>query len=583
MTAKIIATKWTFDRFLGSALRRLRAPIDRVFARRHPNRFERQMIRLAAPLVRLMEPNDKWSLGVHAPMWARAAAVRGKFAAELPKHIFLWSCYRGQFSLELSHAAMLAAMGHRVTVGYLPKLGSPIKNPLIDDPSAPEYLAEALGTVAEASLGRIQIADFAGIEAPLGYAADVRLLDQQARADSIMRLGVETIDEKRPEHAEALRYYRELGEAIDRCAQGFFAARKGAFDLVLLGNGMTSESSWLLRAAKKYGFEVTTFEKFAFRHTRIVSHGDTVFSFSDLDRMWRRRAELGYDSHPFMARAVGKARQILDERRRAVTQNWALKYQFAPDQSDEAALAAIGLAPNKPYILICTNVPYDAGYYQFTTLFPSMKAWLLETVAFLLESTSCEIVVRIHPGEAMHYSGKEYSLDNLAAAGLVGLQRVRIVGPKDPVNSYPLMANCQAGVVFSSTTGIEMAMMGRPVIVGSDVYFARRGFTQDCPSREIYFDALRKYGSLPMRVADDTQAAEKAALLYFIVHFALQLPYPYDKGNDLRRLPPVRALRAPEFEKFLPFFAIATATGDEIDAAFDKYLHADRLQARVPW
>ena len=584
MKTKPVAEKLTWDRLLGSALRRLGRPIDRAFARRHPSAFERKLIRLAAPLVRLMEPNDKWSLGVHAPMWARAAAdAPVRFAAESPKRIFLWCCYRGQFSLELSHAAMLAAIGHRVTVGYLPKLGSPIKNPLVDDPSAPDYLADALGTVEDVSQGRIRIVCFAGIEAPPGYAVDSRLLDQQAHADSIMRLGVESIDEQRPDHAEALRYYRELSESIDRRAQGFFANFKGAFDLVLLGNGMTSESSWILRAAKKYGFEVATFEKFAFRHTRIVSHGDTVFSFSDLDRMWRRRAELGYVSQPFMARAVGKAHQILDERRRAVTKNWALKYQFAPNQSDEAALAAIDLSPTKPYILICTNVPYDAGYYQFTTLFPSMKAWLLETVAFLLEWTSCEIVVRIHPGEAIHQSVKEYSLDNLAEAGLTSQPRVRIVGPKDAVNSYPLMANCQAGVVFSSTTAIEMAMMGRPVIVGSDVYFAKRGFTHDCPSREVYFETLREFASLPARGADDPQTAERAALLYFLVHFALQLPYPYDKGIDLRRLPPTQALRAPDFEKFLPFFAIATATGDEIDAAFDKYLHADCLQARVPW
>ena len=531
-----------------------------------------------------MEPNDKWSLGAHAPSWARAAlAAPESIRTDQPKCIFQWACYRGQFTLELSLAAMLAAMGHRVTVGYLPKLGSPIKDPLVDHPSAPEYLADALAGVEFASGGRIRIVCLSAFESPAGYQPPPDLLDRQARADSIMRLGVETLEEGKPEHAAALAYYRALGETTDRIANAFFAAHKSEFDLVLVGNGMTSESFWIIRTAKKYGIEVTTFEKFAFRHTRIVSHGDTVFSFSDLDRLWRRRAELGFESEPFRSRAIGKALHILDERRRAVTRNWAWKYQFAPDQSDEAALAAIGVKLGKPFMLICTNVPYDAGYYQFTTLFPSMKAWLLATIGFLLEETDCDIVVRIHPGEAMHFSGKEYSLDNLAAAGITGNPRVRIVGPKEPVNSYPLMANCQAGIVFSSTTGIEMAMMGRPVIVGSDVYFAKRGFTHDCPTRDVYFETLRKFGSMRNRVADNPEMAKNAAMLYFLVHFALQLPYPYDKGHDLRVMPPTSAVGAPGFEKYRPFLDIATSTGAEIDRAFDRHLHADRLETRVSW
>jgi hypothetical protein len=68
--------------------------------------------------------------------------------------------------------------------------------------------------------------------------------------------------------------------------------------------------------------------------------------------------------------------------------------------------------------LVCTNVPYDAGYDKLCRIFPSMREWLVHTVRLLMEKTDLPIVVRAHPGEAAHYGGKERSEDNLAAAGL---------------------------------------------------------------------------------------------------------------------------------------------------------------------
>jgi len=41
---------------------------------------------------------------------------------------------------------------------------------------------------------------------------------------------------------------------------------------------------------------------------------------------------------------------------------------------------------------------------------------------------------------------------------------------KAPVNTFALMEHCRACVVFSSTTGIESAMIGRRVVAGGDVY-----------------------------------------------------------------------------------------------------------------
>ncbi len=81
-----------------------------------------------------------------------------------------------------------------------------------------------------------------------------------------------------------------------------------------------------------------------------------------------------------------------------------------------------------------------------------MRDWLIETVRHLLEHTDLPIVVRVHPGEMLHYSGRERSVDNLKVSGLLGHPRLRVIGPEGKINTYPLMQNCRVGVVFSSTT-----------------------------------------------------------------------------------------------------------------------------------
>jgi hypothetical protein len=542
----------------------LQAPLDRRFALRQPGPLARRLIALAAPLVRHMAPNDKWSLGVHAAYWMRAVAEPKLLPCPPPKRLLLFAAYRNQFTLDVSLAALLAWRGHHVVLGYLPRLGSPIKPPLDDHHEAQRYLAAAFRRMERASGGRVQAVDLTAFEAE-GADPEAWFVERQSLADSVMRLRLESVDPSLPDHAEALRHYRKRGVAAYRAASGYLARHRGDLDVVLVPNGMSFEPAYVAEAATRAGLALVTFEKFAFRYTRVVTHGGPIFTFHDLGRIWERRAELGLESGELRSAAVAKGREILDERRRSSTRHWAWKYQAAPDQSDEEALRGAGLDPSQPFLLVCTNVPYDAGYYQFTRLFGSMREWLVESVRFLLRETETTVVVRVHPGEALHYKGNESSVTNLVQAGLAGHPRLHTIGPEVAVNTYPLMAACRAGVVFSSTTGIEMAMLGRPVVVGADVYYARRGFTRDCATREDYFGALRSAAAQDAPDEERQRTAEAAALFYYVLHFIQQHPYGYDKGGDLNRCPPHRLVGTEAVKPMLPFLDTITQTPDEFE------------------
>lgn len=558
-----------FD-ILRGGLARLRRPLDAYYLARHPGPVARAVLRAGAPLARVLAANDRWTLPAHVPGWMQAALAPALEPLPPPKRILMHTAYRGQFTLDLPLAALLAWRGHRVTIGYLPRLGSPLKPPWSDHSSASPYLDSVLSQLETLTNGLVRAVDlhpFADAE----VGTDAAFIEQQAYADAVMRLGRETLDPADPEIAEALQLYRGRGREAQRAARAFLEGHRHDFDLLLVGNGMSFEAAHVVHVAKTLGLDVVTFEKFAFRKMRLVTHGDVIFSFRDLDHLWAHRAELGMATSAYRATAIARGRSLLDERRRGSMKNFAWKYQSADQESTET-LARIGLAPGRRFALVCPNVPFDAGYYQFTTLFGSMREWMVETVRALLEHTDLDVVVRSHPGEVLHYGGRERASDNLAAAGLLGHPRLHVVAPDAPVNTYGLMEHCHCGFVFSSTTGVEMAMFGKPVVVGADVYFGRRGFTRDCADRPTYFSELQGVARESIAPHEAALVADEASLFYDIVHFVLQQPYPYDKAIDLLRLPPAQLVRSPEVARYLPFldslamtraeFASAVASGE---------------------
>jgi hypothetical protein len=218
---------------------------------------------------------------------------------------------------------------------------------------------------------------------------------------------------------------------------------------------------------------------------------------------------------------------------------------------------------------------------QLTTVFPSMRAWLLETVSFLLERTDTTVVVRAHPAEALHWGTQERSPAILEGAGLRS-RRLIAVSAEAPLNTYALIEACRFGVVFSSTVGLEMAMLGKPVLVGSHIYYTGRGFTIDVKDRPQYFEELGRLAR--DSVAPSAEQVRQAQLFYYMVHFVWQRPYPYDKPSDIRRVPPGALLGHSDVTRYLETLdALAMAPAEwrdhaarRVQADADEHLGASR-------
>ncbi len=544
--------------------------LNRMYNQRHPGRISRYILSLLKPVVLRCLPNDKWNLHVFVPEWLDALKHQPLHPLPRAKRIFLFCAYRIEFTLNLNLAVLLAWRGHHVTIGYLPKLQSPIKEPRRDHPSARPYLAAALKDVVRLSAGRVRCVDMS--EVPMTEARlDEAFIARRVKSDVIMATRRELLDANDPEVGANLAYYEGVARLGQRVAWSYLSAHARDFDLCLIPNGTTFEAAQFCHVAQLLGMLLNTFEKFSFRSVRMINHGDHCMGFDDLDFYWGRRQAAGYETEPFYSRACERAMQLLNEHRMGSTANWTMKLQTAPTLSAEEVQKALGI---RGCVLVCTNVPFDAGYMELTTVFQSMRSWLIETVRFLLRQTNLQVVVRAHPAETLHWGSKERTEDILQAAGLVS-DRLVVFPGSAKVNTYDLVEACRLGIVFSSTVGLEMAMLGKPALVGSHVYYTRRGFTLDAKDRTDYFEQLGQLTCGGASVALEREQVRQARLFYYILHCVWQWPYPYDKPSSVLKRPPAKLLLDPGMPEYIKTLDVLSFDRTEWQGYILQHLRAE--------
>ncbi len=287
----------------------------------------------------------------------------------------------------------------------------------------------------------------------------------------------------------------------------------GGYSRLLLGNGGVLEFGAIYRYFQSINIPVTTFESVDIRHRIWIAHHESVVR-ADTSELWKSD-----EPHLVTPERRKRIEKIMHKRQTPGSGTFVIPYQKTLPASAEKVRAQLGLNPDKPTILICPNVPFDAVFYSGgRKVFSGMWEWLVESCRVLSQRSDCEIVVRCHPAEP--YFDTHETARALLNEHVPNLpSHVHIIAPTDPISTYSLMEIAAVGVVFASTTGLEMAMRGIPVVCGNAVqHYNRKGFTIDADSRDQFFGEIDRIikdpasGRLTQRQVD---LAQSYADLYF--------------------------------------------------------------------
>jgi hypothetical protein len=175
----------------------------------------------------------------------------------------------------------------------------------------------------------------------------------------------------------------------------------------------------------------------------------------------------------------------------------------------------IGLRPGKPVFCVFTHVNWDACFDMSSMIYPNANVWTIETIKYLMENTEVDWIIRIHPGELT--DGSVLSTGDIIKAEFPELPgHIKVLWADSDINSYGLYQMIDGGITIFGTSGVELAAMGKPVIVAGQAHYSNKGFTIDAGSAAEYCATLGRVTSIEPLSAEQTALARRYAYWYFV-------------------------------------------------------------------
>jgi hypothetical protein len=415
----------------------------------------------------------------------------------------------------IEHAALtalsLSAMGHDVTLAYLPY--HDWQNEINKfDLRRQNLYALNIFKKAQDVLNVLPLLDLHAGYKVLPPELHEKI-DQVCRYDTMYTLQVENVDTR-------CHIYKM------RSARNFLAARavyawlqENKPDVVVVPNGTIQEFGVVYEVAKYLNIQVVTYE-FGDQRQRIWISQDQKVMRQDTSELWESCKDKTLSKVE-----EDRIHELFESRRKAsVWKNFSRLWQQVPAKGSEIAREELGL-DKRMVVLLATNVLGDSltlGREVFTN---SMEDWLERTLQYFAGRPDLQLVIRVHPGEKLIHGQSMVDVINRVLPKLP--EHIHVIGPEQEVNTYDLIAAADLGLVYTTTVGLEMAMSGVPVIVVGDTHYRGKGFTLDPDSWVKFYKLLKAVVENPGDYKLEEKQIEAAWAYAYRFFFDFPQPYPW--------------------------------------------------------
>ncbi len=292
-----------------------------------------------------------------------------------------------------------------------------------------------------------------------------------------------------------------------------------AIDAAILFNGRQSILRVALEIFQKRGIRVLTHERAEYQrghiNARANAHCMSPEPFKAFWNMWGRV--------PLTRKSLDAAFQWLIQRRYGANLAWI---PFNKTSLTKSSLkASLNLNRSKRlWALFTSSTDEIAGDPLMQGPFESQVAWVQAVVRWVGLRDDVELVIKVHP----NLGGNEYigkSADELQVYQEMKSSipaNVRIVMPEESVSAYSLAEEADVGLTFGSTIGLEMAMLGKPVLVASRALYEHGSEIITVRSKESLAGILERC----LLAHCDREIQRQAFRMAYYYIFRFELPFP---------------------------------------------------------
>jgi hypothetical protein len=303
-------------------------------------------------------------------------------------------------------------------------------------------------------------------------------------------------------------------------AEKFYALLEDAKpDCVIVPNGTIQELGAAYRVAKFAGVPVTTYE-FSDQKDCIWMAQNSEIMRQDTRSIWEMRKNKPL-TEPQRSRieSLYKAKVQGD-----LFENFVRHWQASKREGSEEVKQTLRL-DDRPIVLLATNVLGDSLTLGRQVFSKTMADWIERSVEYFTKRKDVQLVIRIHPGEILTHGPSMVDVVNKLLPQLP--EHIHLIGPREKVNTYDLIEMADLGLVYTTTTGMEMAMSGVPVIVAGVTHYKNNGFTFEPQTYPEYYGLLDNILLQPVKYRLGKEQVELAWRYAYTFFFEFSLPFPW--------------------------------------------------------
>lgn len=423
----------------------------------------------------------------HLPSWTAAVAdVRRITEKAEPKRVVIFGYLQWWLEYATALALMLAAQGHKVTLAFLPYRRWTDEVATFDLRRQRSYIQHVLAQAAPV----LEYQDLSAVRLTGLPEALEQSLRELSHTDVQYTLQREDVNLQEGSSEEALFQLR-LRRNRTAAAGLVDLLSKGSFEAIVIPNGSILEFGAVYRTARHLGLTSITYE-FGEQSGRMwLSQNDEVMR-QDTKALWDARGSI-----PLADAERVELQSLLQARRGGrLWENFGRQWQSGESRGALEVRQVLGLNPDRPVVLLATNVVGDSLALNRQIFTDGMSDWLEHTVKYFAERSDAQLVVRVHPGELL---GAGHPSIEIVRSSIPEMpEHVIVVPPESEINTYDLFELAHFGLVYTTTAGLEMTLSGVPVITAGQTHYRSKGFTDDPLSLEEYLHLIESRLAEPL-------------------------------------------------------------------------------------
>jgi len=291
--------------------------------------------------------------------------------------------------------------------------------------------------------------------------------------------------------------------------------KRERYDTVVVHHGIYVPMGIIGEVCRAAGVRIVNWNPAYRTGSFIFSHGDT-YHHTLIDESTDAWDTLPWDS--------SQEHALLDylKSRWTGAQDW-ISFQHRPEENLRSIANELGVDFGRPCIGLLTNVVWDAQLFYPSNAFPGMMDWVIETIRYFAKRPELQLLIRVHPAEIRGaIPSRQLAVDEIKKQFPVLPANVFVIPPESRVSTYAAMMECNAVIIYGTKTGVELASMGKRVVVAGEAWIRNKGLTDDAESQEHYFQIL---DTLPFPVATlDSARLERARRYAYYFFFRRMIP-----------------------------------------------------------